>query len=101
MIASAANGGGTKTPADFTIHVTTGGIDVSGSPKAGSGTGSSYTLLPGTYNVSEGSVSDFYLNVLLAKAGLKVSDLKGVNMAAPEAGAAFVADNNVWVWIKR
>lgn len=40
---------------------------------------------------SEGSVSQFYLNVLLAKAGLKESDLKPVNMAAPEAGAAFVA----------
>jgi NitT/TauT family transport system substrate-binding protein len=41
--------------------------------------------------VSEGSVSEFYLNVLLGKAGLKESDLKTVNMAAPEAGAAFVA----------
>jgi NitT/TauT family transport system substrate-binding protein len=41
--------------------------------------------------VSEGSVSEFYLNVLLEKAGLKESDLKMVNMAAPEAGAAFVA----------
>jgi NitT/TauT family transport system substrate-binding protein len=41
---------------------------------------------------SEGSVSEFYLNVLLAKAGLKESDLKPVNMAAPEAGAAFVAN---------
>jgi NitT/TauT family transport system substrate-binding protein len=40
---------------------------------------------------SEGSVSQFYLNVLLAKAGLKESDLQTVNMAAPEAGAAFVA----------
>jgi len=41
--------------------------------------------------VSEGSVSEFYLNVLLAKAKLSESDLKTVNMAAPEAGAAFVA----------
>ena len=41
---------------------------------------------------SEGSVSEFYLNVLLAKAGIKESDLKTVNMAAPEAGAAFVAE---------
>jgi NitT/TauT family transport system substrate-binding protein len=40
---------------------------------------------------SEGSVSQFYLNVLLAKVGLKESDLTPVNMAAPEAGAAFVA----------
>jgi NitT/TauT family transport system substrate-binding protein len=41
---------------------------------------------------SEGSVSEFYLNVLLAKAGIKASDLTPVNMAAPEAGAAFVAN---------
>src|SRR5665213_1636853 len=41
--------------------------------------------------VNEGSVSDFYLNVLLAKAGLKDSDLKTVNMDAAQAGAAFVA----------
>jgi len=41
---------------------------------------------------SEGSVSEFYLNVLLAKAGLTASDITPVNMAAPEAGAAFVAD---------
>src|SRR5882724_10413598 len=41
---------------------------------------------------SEGSVSEFYLNVLLAKAGLKAGDLTAVNMAAPEAGAAFVAN---------
>ena len=45
-----------------------------------------------TVAFSEGSVSEFYLNVLLAKAGLKASDLTPVNMAAPEAGAAFVAN---------
>jgi NitT/TauT family transport system substrate-binding protein len=44
-----------------------------------------------TVAFSEGSVSQFYLNVLLTKAGLKESDLTAVNMAAPEAGAAFVA----------
>jgi NitT/TauT family transport system substrate-binding protein len=41
--------------------------------------------------VSEGSVSDFYLNVLLTKAGLKESDLQTVNMTAADAGGAFVA----------
>ena len=41
--------------------------------------------------VNEGSVSEFYLNVLLAKAGLKESDLKTVNMTAGDAGGAFVA----------
>jgi NitT/TauT family transport system substrate-binding protein len=41
--------------------------------------------------VNEGSVSQFYLNVLLAKAGLKESDLQTVNMTAGDAGSAFVA----------
>jgi NitT/TauT family transport system substrate-binding protein len=41
--------------------------------------------------VNEGSVSEFYLNVLLAKAGLKESDLDTVNMTAGDAGGAFVA----------
>src|SRR5262249_29042750 len=41
--------------------------------------------------VSEGSVSDFYLNVLLGKAGLKESALHTVNMTAADAGGAFVA----------
>lgn len=41
--------------------------------------------------VNEGSVSEFYLNVLLAKAGLKESDLQTINMTAADAGGAFVA----------
>ncbi len=40
--------------------------------------------------VNEGSVSDFYLNVLLSRAGLKESDLNTVNMTASDAGSAFV-----------
>ena len=61
-----SNGGGTKGPGDFLIHVTTGGLDVTpadvpGSPAAGSGSGTSYTLLPGTYKVSEGAVSGYSL----------------------------------------
>src|ERR1700730_8590032 len=41
--------------------------------------------------VNDGSVSEFYLNVLLGKAGLKESDLYTVNMTAADAGGAFVA----------
>ena len=41
--------------------------------------------------VDEGSVSEFYLSVLLEKAGLKESDLQVVNMTAADAGGAFVA----------
>jgi NitT/TauT family transport system substrate-binding protein len=42
--------------------------------------------------VSEGSVSEFYLNVLLNKAGMKESDLNIVNMTAADAGGAFVSN---------
>ena len=40
--------------------------------------------------VNKGSVSEFYLNDLLDKAGLKESDLNVVNMTAGDAGSAFV-----------
>src|SRR5438874_129065 len=42
--------------------------------------------------VNEGSVSEFYLNVLLSRAGLKESDLNIVNMTASDAGTAFVSN---------
>jgi NitT/TauT family transport system substrate-binding protein len=40
---------------------------------------------------AEGSVSQFFLNVLLKAAGLTQKDLDAVNMTAGDAGAAFVA----------
>ena len=39
----------------------------------------------------EGSVSQFYLGVLLMRAGLSLRDVVAVNMTAGDAGAAFVA----------
>ena len=45
--------GGTKTAADFTLHVKSGGSDVAGSPAAGSASGTVYTLPAGGYTVSE------------------------------------------------
>ncbi len=41
--------------------------------------------------VNEGSVSQFYLDVLLGEAGVKESELQTVNMTAGDAGSAFVA----------
>ena len=41
---------------------------------------------------AEGSVSQFYLGVLLKQAGLKFSDVETQNMTAGDAGAAFVAE---------
>ncbi|RMD62768.1 MAG: taurine ABC transporter substrate-binding protein [Alphaproteobacteria bacterium] len=39
---------------------------------------------------TEGSVSQFYINVLLKQAGLSESDIEVVNMTAGDAGSAFV-----------
>ncbi|MDD5415869.1 MAG: hypothetical protein PHE48_02575 [Candidatus Daviesbacteria bacterium] len=47
------NSGGTAVPGNFNLHVKSGGVDVSGSPAAGSVTGTVYTLPVGTYAVSE------------------------------------------------
>jgi len=40
---------------------------------------------------TEGSVAQFYLNVLLRDAGLKQSDIEVVNMTSGDAGSAFVS----------
>ncbi|MBI1217642.1 MAG: aliphatic sulfonate ABC transporter substrate-binding protein [Rhodobacteraceae bacterium] len=44
-----------------------------------------------TVAYAEGSVSQFFLSVLLKNVGLKLSDVKTQNMTAGDAGAAFVA----------
>lgn len=49
------NNGGTLGSGAFNVHVKSGGVDVSGSPAAGSATGTTYNLAPGTYTVSEDS----------------------------------------------
>ena len=41
---------------------------------------------------AEGSVSQFFLNVLLKDAGLNQKDIEAVNMKPEDAGAAFVAE---------
>jgi uncharacterized repeat protein (TIGR01451 family) len=45
--------GGTANAGAFNLHVKSGGSDVTGSPAAGSETGTTYTLVAGTYAVSE------------------------------------------------
>jgi hypothetical protein len=45
--------GGIATADQWSIHVKSGVNEVAGSPQPGSGTGTVYTLTPGTYNVSE------------------------------------------------
>lgn len=62
VIKNVANShGGIKTAADFQVHVKIGGVDVTGSPKAGAGTpGTTYTLTAGTYTVSEDPVLGYH-----------------------------------------
>jgi uncharacterized repeat protein (TIGR01451 family) len=57
-----SNGGGSLSASDFTIHVSTNGADLPGSPAAGSSSGTTYSgLMPGTYKVSENAVSGYNL----------------------------------------
>jgi hypothetical protein len=51
--------GGTKTSSDFSISVKSGGTNVTGSPQAGSSTGTEYVLNAGSYAVSESSVTGY------------------------------------------
>lgn len=44
-----------------------------------------------TVAFTEGSVSQFFLSVLLKDAGMSLKDIKALNMTAGDAGAAFVA----------
>lgn len=49
------NNGGSAKASDFTLHIKQGATSVTGSPAAGSTTGTEYTLPTGTYTVSEDS----------------------------------------------
>ena len=55
--------GGTRTPANFTAHVRSGANDVTGSPQAGSSSGTPYTLSAGSYTVSADAVTGYTLAV--------------------------------------
>src|SRR3989338_1216594 len=50
------NDGGEKVAGDFSLHVTSGEIDVPGSPAAGDEDGVGYTLEAGDYQVGEDNV---------------------------------------------
>ena len=56
--------GGTRTAADFTVHVREGGGDVKGSPQAGSVAGSTYTLdAGGSYVVAAEALAGYTITV--------------------------------------
>ena len=51
--------GGTRAPADFSLHVKRAGADVAASPAPGTASGRTYTLAVGTYAVSEDAVAGY------------------------------------------
>ena len=56
--------GGTKTAADFSVHVSSGGIDVAGSPQAGSEGGAPFTPTPGAeYTVGADAVPGYAFSI--------------------------------------
>ena len=56
------NHGGTRDPADFTVHVRAG-ADVPGSPQPGSATGTNYTLGGGAYTVAADALARYAFTV--------------------------------------
>lgn len=53
---------GSSVASDFLINVTSSNVDVTGSPANGSAIGTSYTLAPGTYVISEPAHSGYDLS---------------------------------------
>lgn len=94
---------GTAAPSDFTIHVKTAGVDVAGSPVAGTSTpGTLYSLAPGAYVVSEsvntsyvqsfGGVCDAGGNVTLIAGDDKICTIINTDIPPPRpinAGVAY------------
>ena len=87
--------GGTATPASFNVHVKSAGVDVAGSPAPGlAAPGMSYSLLPGSYSVSEdanasyvqtftGTGCDSSGNVTLATGDDKLCTIVNTDIPAP------------------
>jgi uncharacterized repeat protein (TIGR01451 family) len=86
------DGGGEAAPGDFTLHVESGGVDVAGSPQAGSQAGTAYSLAPGDYTVSE-EASAGYEGVF----GGDCDDGGRVTLAAAETKTCTVTNDDVAV----
>ncbi len=83
---------GTRAPSGFTVHVRSGGADVSGSPQAGSASGTTYTLTAGSYAVSSDAVPGY----VAAIAGACAAG-GSVSLAAGDAKTCTVAANDAAV----
>ena len=75
--------GGTAVASAFNLHVKSAGTDVTGSPAAGSATGTSYTLEAGGYVVSEDTPPTGY-----TQTGFSDDCDSGGNVTVPPGGSA-------------
>ena len=75
--------GGTRGPAAFTVHVRRGSTDVGGSPRAGSASGTRYTLTPGTYAVVSDAVAGY--SATGCTVALQPGDAKTCTVVATDA----------------
>ena len=83
------NDGGTKAAANFKLHVKTSGKDVAQSPAPGAESGKTYTLVAGTYAVSEGDDTAGYKATYSGD-----SDANGIINLAPGENKTVTITNN-------
>jgi hypothetical protein len=84
--------GGTKTAADFNLHVKSGVADVTGSPAVGSETGTSYTLAPGDYKVLEEAAPTGYVQTSI---GDDCDSTGNVALAAGQTKTCTITNSDV------
>ena len=91
---------GTKAASDFSLHVKTGGTDVTGSPQPGDELGTTYTLSAGTYTVSEDAVSGYTQSFSGScdsggQITLQAGDAKTCTLTNDDVAAAVSADLSI------
>ncbi len=83
--------GGVATASDFSIYVKQAGTNVAGSPQAGSSTGTSYTLVPGSYSVGEVSVITGYS---LQNVGGDCDSTGAITLASGDVKTCIITNND-------
>jgi uncharacterized repeat protein (TIGR01451 family) len=89
--------GGAEDAADFEMHVTSSGTDVAGSPALGAGSpGTTYTLAPGPYAVSETAAAGFTDSGYTATYSSSDPDSSGGNITLVSGENATVTITNTY-----
>lgn len=87
------NYGGTLGASSFTLHVTKSSTDVTGSPAAGSETGVTYNLVPGTYVVSENTPPSGYEQTSIS--GQCDSSTGSITLAAGDEKTCTITNSDI------